>query len=120
MRPPLSILAGAVVAVLAAGVLGEYGFDGLTVLGSGVLVGLFVAEAVLSVAKGGSAVGAVATAVLSAGSMVWAGWIANGHRLGEVRWMGWVGVALAALAGGFRLRPSAAARRTRPAPASTE
>ncbi len=120
MRTPLSVLAGVAVAVIGAAVLGEYGFDGLPVIGSGLLLGLFVAEGVLAVAKVGSLLGSVASGVLSAGSMVWAGWIANGHRLGTVRWMGWAAVALAAAAGAFRARPPAAARRSRPAPAATE
>lgn len=120
MRAPLSVLAGVVVAVIGAGILGEYGFDGLTVIGSGLLLGLFVAEAVLGVARVGSRLGAVASAVLAGTAMVWAGWIADGHRLGQVRWMGWAAVALAAAAGALRARPPGAARRSRPAPAATE
>lgn len=120
MRPPLSVLAGAVVAVIGAAVLGEYGFDGLPVLGSGLLLGVFVAEGLLAVAKAGSVLGSVSSGILAAASMVWAGWIADGHRLGTVRWMGWAAVALAALAGAFRARPRGAARRSRPAPAATE
>jgi hypothetical protein len=113
-------VAGLAVAVVGAAVLGEYGFDGLAVLGSGLLLGLFVAEAVVGVAGGGSVPGAVASAVLAAGSMGWAGWIATGHRLGMLTWMGWGAIALAAVAGGIRARPPAAARRTRPAPAATD
>ena len=120
MRPPLSVVAGAAVAVVAAAILGEYGFDGLAVLGSGLLVGLFVAEAIVTVARAGSVLGAVAGAVLAAASMTWAGWISSGHRLGTVRWMGWLGVGLAAAAAAFRARPPGAARRSRPAPASAE
>ena len=120
MRPPLALLAGVVVAVVAAGVLGEYGFDGWAVIGSGVLVGLFVAEAVVTVARGGSGLRAVASAALAAGAMAWAGWISTGHRLGTVTWKGWVAVALAAGAGAVRARPTGAAPHTRPAPASAE
>lgn len=120
MRTPLSLVAGAAVAVVGAAVLGEYGFDGLAVLGSGLLLGLFVAEAVLAVARVGSVLGAAVSGVLAAASMTWAGWISSGHRLGTVRWMGWAGVALAAAAAAFRARPPEAARRSRPAPASAE
>jgi hypothetical protein len=120
VRTPLSLLAGAAVAVVGAAVLGEYGFDGLAVLGSGLLVGLFVAEAILAVARRGSWPGAGAGAALAAVSMAWAGWISSGHRLATVRWMGWAGVALAAAAAAFRARPNAGARRTRPAPAAAE
>lgn len=120
MRAPLSIVAGALVAVIGAAVLGEYGFDGLAVVGSGLLLGLFVGEAVVGVARTGSRLGAGASAVLAGGSMTWAGWITSGHRLGTVHWMGWLAVALAAAAGGIRARPPGAFRRSRPAPAAAE
>lgn len=120
MRHPLALLAGLAVAVVAAAVLGEYNFDGWAVLGSGPLVGLFVAEAVVSVAKGGSRLGAGASAALAAGAMVGAGWIATGHRLDLVSWKGWVAVALAAGAAAIRGRPTAGSPYSRPAPASAE
>jgi hypothetical protein len=119
VRPPLALLAGLAVAVVAAAVLGEYNFDGWAVLGSGPLVGLFVAEAVVSVGRGGSRLRAGASAGLAAGAMVWAGWIATGHRLDLVSWKGWLAVALATGAGAIRARP-AGAPRSRPAPASAE
>jgi hypothetical protein len=114
------VLAGAAVAVVAAAVLGEYGFDGWAVIGAGILVGLFVAEAMMAVARAGSRVLAACAAVLAAVSLVWAAWISTGHRLGTVGWKGWAAVALGAAAGAIRARPPAAARRTRPAPAATE
>lgn len=120
MRPPLSVLAGVAVAVLAAAALGEYGFDGWAVVGSGVLVGLVVAEAMLAVARTGSRPLAAVAAVLGAGALLGAGWISTGHRLGTVAWKGWLAVALAAAAGAIRARPPAAARRSRSAPAATE
>lgn len=120
MRPPLAILAGVAVAVVAAAVLGEYGFDGWAVVGSGLVVGLFVAEAVLAVARTGSRPLAAIAAVLAAGSLVWAAWISSGHRLGTVGWKGWAAVALGAVAGALRARPPAAARRSRSAPEATE
>jgi hypothetical protein len=120
VRPPLALLAGLAVAVVAAAVLGEYNFDGWAVLGSGVLAGLFVAEAVVSVARGGSRLRSGASAAMAAGAMVWAGWIATGHRLDLVGWKGWAAVALAAGAGAIRARPTSGAPNTRPAPASAE
>ncbi|MDQ3897466.1 MAG: hypothetical protein M3326_09550 [Actinomycetota bacterium] len=120
MRPPLAVLAGAAVAVVAAAVLGEYAFDGWAVIGAGVLVGLFVAEAMLAVVRSGSRLTAVAAGVLGAGAMLWAGWISTGHRLGTVAWKGWVAVGAAAAAGAIRGRRRAEAPSTRPAPAATE
>ena len=120
MRTPLSVLAGAAVAVVAAAVLGEYAFDGWAVVGSGVLVGLFVAEAMIAVLRTGTRWTAPVAAALATGAMLWAGWISSGHRLGSVAWKGWAAVVLAAAAGAFRARRRGEARRTRPAPASAE
>ena len=120
MRPPLSVLAGLAVAVVAGAVLGEYSFEGWAVVGAGLLVGLFVAEAMVAVRRAGNWFLAATAAVLAAGSLVWAAWISTGHRLGTVGWKGWTAVALGAVAGGIRARPPAVARRTRPAPAATE
>ena len=120
MRPPLAVLAGLAVAVIAAAVLGEYGFDGWAVIGAGIVVGLFVAEAIMTVARTGSRPLAGIAAVLATGSLLGAAWTSTGHRLGTVGWKGWTAVALGALAAAIRARPPAAARRSRSAPAATE
>ena len=120
MRPILSVLAGAAVAVIAAAVLGEYAFDGWAVVGSGILVGLFVGEAMVAVVRTTSGWTAAVAAALGAGSLLWAGWISTGHRLDAVAWKGWAAVALAAAAGAVRARRRGEAPRTRPAPAATE
>ena len=114
------MLAGLAVAVVAAAVLGEYSFEGWAVVGAGLMVGLFVAEAMVAVSRAGNWFLAVTAALLAAGSLVWAGWISTGHRLGTVGWKGWTAVALGAAAAAVRARPPAAARRSRPAPAATE
>ena len=109
------------VAVIAAAVLGEYAFDGWAVIGSGVLVGLFVAEAMVAVTRRGTVLTAVGAAVLAAASMLWAGWISTAHDLGSVPWKGWVAVAVAAVAGAIRGRPRPAPAPSTPAaPAATE
>ena len=120
MRSPLALLAGLAVAVIAGAVLGEYDFDGWATIGSGVLTGLFVGEAVVTVARRSSRALAAATIVMGIGAMLWAAWTTTGHRLGTVGWKGWVAVALAGVAGGIRARPTAAAPSSHPAPAGTE
>jgi hypothetical protein len=120
VRPLLSVAAGLVVAVIAAAVLGEYGFDGWAVVGSGALTGLFVGEAVVGVARRSTVPLAAATAVLAAGALAGAGWISTGHRLGTATWKGWAAVALAGVAGAVRARPTGAAPHSRPAPAAAE
>ena len=120
VRQSLAVLAGAAVAVIAAVILGEYGFDGWAVVGSGVLTGLFVGEAEVAVSRGGSRRLAVAAAMLGAAGLLGAGWISTDHRLGTVAWKGWLAVALAAVAGAIRARSTGEARRSRPAPAAAE
>jgi len=120
VRPILGILAAAAVAVLGAAVLGEYAFDGPAVVGSGIVLGLLVAEAVVTVAGNGSRLGAsfvagvsaagLIAAGLSAAGLVGAGWISTGHRLGTVRWEGWTAVAIGAAVAMFRARPRSGAQ----------
>ena len=120
LRESLAWLAGAAVAVLAAAVLGEYGSDGWPAVGSGLLTGLCIGEAIVAVARTGSRRLAVGAAVLGAGSLLGAGWISTGNQLGTLAWKGWAAAALAAAAAAIRARPPAAARRSTPAPAATE
>jgi hypothetical protein len=98
----MAVVAGGLVAAAAALLLGEYPFDGLLVLGSGVLVGLLVAEAVVSVGTWRGPAPAAACALLSGAGLVWAGWIAEGHDLGRIAPEGWVAVVLGAAAAGVR------------------
>ena len=102
IRHTLAVVAGALVAAAAALLLGEYPFEGLLVLGSGVLVGLLVAETVISLGAWRGPVPGAACAVLAAIGLVWAGWIAEGHELGRIAPEGWVAVVLGATAGGLR------------------
>ena len=98
----MAVLAGALVAAAAALLLGEYPFSGLLVLGSGVLVGLLVSEAVVAVAEWRGPAPAAAGAVLTASGLVWAAWIAEGHDFGRVAGEGWAAVALGAAAAALR------------------
>jgi len=120
MRLILSLLAGTVVAALGAAVLGEYAFGGLAVIGSGLVLGLFVAEAVVAVARGGNRLGAAAAGVLTGAGLLVAGWTSTGHRLSAVGVEGWAAIVVGVAVATFRARPPAAARRSRPAPAAAE
>lgn len=102
IRHTAALVAGALVAAAAALLLGEYPFDGLIVLGSGVLAGLLVAEAVVSVGDWRGPGPAAAAALLAAAGLAWAGWIAEGHDLGRVAPEGWLAVVLGAAAAGLR------------------
>ena len=112
------MLAGALVASAAALLLGEYPFDGLIVLGSGLLVGLLVAETVISIGNWRGPVPAAACAALAAVGLVWAGWIAEGHELGRIAPEGWLAVVLGAAAAGLRAWWPGTTADSPPSPAS--
>jgi hypothetical protein len=119
-RPLLGALAGAAVASLGAVILGEYPFSGVLVLGAGVLLGLFVAEAVVGVGGAQGRGPAAVSAVLALAGLVWAAWIAENHDLGAVDAEGWLAVVLGAAAAALRAKtPRAeAGSRSEPAPGS--
>ncbi len=102
MRRIVAVLAGALVATAAALLLGEYPFTGLLVLGAGALVGLLVAEAVVSVGGWRGRTPAAIAAVLAIGGLVWAGWIAEGHDLGRIAPEGWVAMLLGGVSAALR------------------
>jgi hypothetical protein len=109
VRRTLALFAAALVAALEAVILGEYPFEGLTILASAVVFGLFVAEAARAVDKApGTALG-VGCGVLTLAAMVWAAWIATGHDLSFLGHAGWAAIPLAAATAG--LRASGLARR---------
>ncbi|MFN2608318.1 MAG: hypothetical protein ABR511_10605 [Acidimicrobiales bacterium] len=102
MRRTLGIVAGAGVAAAGAVILGEYPLSGLLGFGSGLLLGLFVAEAIVMVGRERDAVAAAAAAVLAAAGLVWTAWISAGHELGRLPASGWAAVALGVVAAGVR------------------
>ena len=105
MRVTLSLVAGAVVAYVAALMLGEYAFEGTAVIGAGLVLGLFVSEAVTAVARRRSVLLAGAGAVFTVAGLLGAAWITTDQRLSTVDWQGWLAVAVGAAAAAFRARP---------------
>lgn len=107
MRQLLAVLVAAFAAALGALILGEYEMVGTTPYVEGVLFGLVVAEAVITVAKPrpsplALAAGAIAPAV----GMVWAAWISSGRDWDYVPNGAWIGAALAPIAAILWLRQS--------------
>lgn len=94
--------AAAAVAAVGALVLGEYAFDGVAVVLSGALLGLFVAEAALAVGRDRSPPLAAAAGALAGLGLVWAAWISTGHRLGSVPGAGWLAITSGALVATLR------------------
>lgn len=117
-RLPLAALAALAVALFGALALGEYAFDGWAVLGAGLLLGIFVAEAALVVAKRGSSTLSVISGALTAAGLLLAAWVSSGHHLDQVTLWGWSAVVLGVLAAAVRARSSqkAAGTAERPAP----
>lgn len=115
MRLALAGLAGLAVACLGALILGEYELAGSTPYVAGVLFGLVVAEAVVTVARRGGAGLAVFAGLASAAGMVWAAWIAAGRDWHYVAGGAWAGVAVgAAVAGARTARARPTVRSTAP------
>jgi ABC-type cobalamin transport system permease subunit len=102
MRLVLGLAAAAGVGALGAVVLGEYTFSGVSVLGSGVLLGLFVAEAAVAVSRRRGVALGLASGAVAGTAMTWAAWISTGRDLSFLEPEGWAAVALAALAAGIR------------------
>jgi len=98
------------VAAVAAVLLGEYAFDGLAVIGAGVVLGLFVSEATVTVARRRSWLLVGAGAVFTVAGLLGAAWISTDRRLSTVDAEGWMAVGLGAAAAALRARP----RRARP------
>lgn len=102
MRLALAVLAGAAVAALGALILGEYEFTGTTPYVAGVLFGLVVAEAMVTVARRGGRGLAVAAAALAGGGLLWAAWISSGRDWDYVFGPAYVAVALGVVSAGWR------------------
>jgi hypothetical protein len=120
LRLILALLAAAGVGALGAVVLGEYTFSGFSVLGSGLVLGLFVGEAAVTVGRRSGWLVAAGCGVIAAASMTWSAWISTGHDLHYLEPEGWVAVALAAVAAGIRgwwSRPARDSPPPKPAPA---
>lgn len=121
MRLILALGAAAAVGALGALALGEYTFSGLAILVSGPVLGFFMSEAALAVARGRARRPALAAgcAALAVAAMVWSAWISSGHDLSFLPGEGWVAVGLAAVAAGLRVgwtRPGGDSSRREPAP----
>ena len=106
IRLLLAVVAAAAVGALGALVLGEYSFTGITVMGSGVVLGLFIAEAALAIRRDKGRDLAGACAVIGWAAMTWAGWIALGHDLSFLETTGVVGIVLTGLFAGGRCLPA--------------
>jgi hypothetical protein len=104
----MRVIFGCVVAVLAAAlfglIMGEYELLGFMALLAGVLFGLAVAEATITVGKSNDwpLVGVTAGAAFL--GLTWAAYIDAGDSLGRIAGMRWLGSLLALLSAGYWVR----------------
>lgn len=102
MRPVLALALAAVLALLAAYVLGEYELTPVTALIAGVVVGFGLAEVVLVVGRRAGLVVAVAVAALAAACLLWAGWLDTDRGVERYRATAWLAAGVAAAVAGVR------------------
>jgi hypothetical protein len=105
MRRTLALIAVAGASVLTALVMGEYVLTFWTALAAGVVLGFLLAEIVLGIARWRAPAPAMFTAMCGGLALVWAGWIEAGRGVAPIRGTAWLGVAVAAVVGGWRLWP---------------
>ena len=102
-------------ATFGALLLGEYEFEGWWLpIGAGVLFGAVVAEVVVEVGRRRTAPIAIATALLAAGGLVWAGWISAGEGLEPIPSGAKVAAALGFVTAGARTYDWRGRRRAEP------
>jgi|SRR5690349_24619397 hypothetical protein len=104
----MRVILGCVVAVLAAAlfglIMGEYELLGFMALLAGVLFGLAVAEATITIAKSNDWVLVAVTGASAFLGLTWAAYIDAGDSLGRIAGMRWLGSLLALLSAGYWVR----------------
>ncbi len=107
----VALVAGAALAWLASQILGEYEFEGWLPVVAGPVVGLLVAETVVTVGRWRDPAIAVFCASASALSLVWAGHIDAGVE--DVTSLVWVAAVLGAVTAYLRVQPAVVTGRFR-------
>ncbi|HEY2812938.1 MAG TPA: hypothetical protein VGJ03_05705 [Acidimicrobiales bacterium] len=102
VRVVVALIVAGLVCIVGALILGEYQFTGLTPFAAGLLFGLVVSEFVLEIGKTRSPLIGIVTGAMVAGALGWAAWISSGEGLRPFPTLGWVAMALGALAAGGR------------------
>ncbi|MEY2474599.1 MAG: hypothetical protein QOK28_3928 [Actinomycetota bacterium] len=104
----MRVILGCVVAVLVAAlgglIMGEYELRGVMALLAGVLFGLAVAEAAITVGKSSDWLLAGVAAVAAFAGLTWAASIDAGDSLGRIAGMRWAGSVLAMFSAGWWVR----------------
>lgn len=105
MRPTLAVVGAALVAALAANILGEYELTPVVAVVAGLVVGFVLAELVTTVGQWRGVAAAAIIAVLAAGSILWAGWIDSDEGVEPYPVPAYAGAVVAAVTGAVKARP---------------
>lgn len=95
VRVAAGLLVALLASVLGAFILGEYQFTGWLPVVAGVLFGLVVAELAVEIGRRRSLPVGLTCGLISAGALVWAGWISAGEGLEPIAGGAWLAAALA-------------------------
>jgi len=99
VRAPVpAVVVAAVVAALAAVILGEYELSGARPLYAGAIFGLAVGEVLATLVRRADPYLLGAAALLAEAGLVWATWISTGRDLGLASGTAWAGVVIGTVA----------------------
>jgi len=104
MRVVLGAVAAAFVGAVGGLIMGEYQLRGPMALVAGVLFGLAVAEAAITVGKSSDWFLVIVAAAAAGVGLTWAAWIDAGDELGRIAGLRWAGSLIAALSAGWWVR----------------
>jgi hypothetical protein len=104
MRVIFGCIAAVLVAALGGLIMGEYQLKGLMALAAGLLFGLLVAEAAITVGKSSGWALVGVTALAAAAGLTWAAYIDAGDSFGRIAGMRWVASVLALVSAGWWVR----------------
>jgi hypothetical protein len=104
VRVILGCVAAVLVAALGGLIMGEYELRGVMALVAGVVFGLAVAEAAITVGKSSDWLLAGVTAVAAFVGLTWAASIDAGDSVARVAGVRWMGSALALVSAGWWVR----------------
>ena len=105
MRQILGAVAAAACAALAALIMAEYEFTGITPWVAALAVGVLVGEVVGSVGRWRSAAATAFAAVTAAGGLLWGQWLESDSGVEPWAVVAWPAAALAAAVAAWSVRP---------------
>ena len=104
VRRTLGLVAAVLGVLLAAPIMAEYEFEGLTPWLAGLAVGVLVGEAVGGIGRWRGRVAMAACAVISAAGLLWGEWLESDRGLESWAVVSWGAAAFAALVAAANVR----------------